>query len=281
MVLLLRQIHTAVFEIITMTGRILLHRNGLTGLVIATGLSSLSIITTTTTAGWGEQGRRWITLTIPITPTENVHGYSSISDYFGLYQRCTTTTTTTTTQQCTTSSTRRCVPFPEELNCPEEGNDAGLPSFCSMWRTARLILGLVVPLLQLCTLVAFIYFKTSTSTSTGRSMGRTTSVVPSDGSARSSPSSNSNGKKKMFMIPAAMLVLTGCAQGLGVVIIDYLFDHDPLFLVPGYQLGLSWYLGLLSAGVMFLTAFGMVIRASVLSPENEDVMVQVSEKSGV
>ncbi|KAK3994699.1 hypothetical protein QBC44DRAFT_38748 [Cladorrhinum sp. PSN332] len=145
-------------------------------------------------------------------------------------------------QRCTSpgSGPNRCVSFPEERKCSE----SDMP-FCNLWWTAGVLLGLAVPLMQVLTVVAFV---------------------------RCCP--------KKWKLPAGVLVLTSGVQGFGVTIMAYLFDHDELFWVPGYQLGLSWYLAFLSAGTMFLTACGMAIGASVLPTEKEYKLV-LSEKSGV
>lgn len=57
------------------------------------------------------------------------------------------------------------------------------------------------------------------------------------------------------------LTLFGCAKA-------YLFDHDDLFLVPGYRLDSAWYLSMFSAAIAVLCAFGLAISAYLLPPED-------------
>jgi hypothetical protein len=58
-----------------------------------------------------------------------------------------------------------------------------------------------------------------------------------------------------------------------------MFDHDDMFLVPGYRLDLSWYLCTFSAGVALLTGVGLAISAFVLPPE--DGYELLTDPSGV
>lgn len=48
----------------------------------------------------------------------------------------------------------------------------------------------------------------------------------------------------------------------------YLFDHDDQFIIPGWQLGASWYLALFSAVLSIVTVLGLVLSAYLLSPED-------------
>lgn len=59
----------------------------------------------------------------------------------------------------------------------------------------------------------------------------------------------------------------------------YLFDHDDLFLVPGYRLDSSWYLCTASAGVALLAGVGLAISGLVLP--QEDGYQLLSDPSGV
>lgn len=47
----------------------------------------------------------------------------------------------------------------------------------------------------------------------------------------------------------------------------YHFDHDQLFLVPGWHLGTSWYLCTTSTSLSVLSAVGLAISAYILPPE--------------
>lgn len=48
----------------------------------------------------------------------------------------------------------------------------------------------------------------------------------------------------------------------------YLFDHDDQFIIPGWQLGVSWYLTLFSALLGMVTVVGLVLSAYLLPPED-------------
>lgn len=61
-----------------------------------------------------------------------------------------------------------------------------------------------------------------------------------------------------------------------------------MFLVPGYKLGLSWYLALMSSGMLWLTASGIVIGSWILpgeggkeKKEEGEYYTLLSEKSSV
>lgn len=59
----------------------------------------------------------------------------------------------------------------------------------------------------------------------------------------------------------------------------YLFDHDDLFLVPGYELGMAFYLSAGSVVAAMLAAAGLAISAIVLP--REDGYEMLVERSGV
>lgn len=49
-----------------------------------------------------------------------------------------------------------------------------------------------------------------------------------------------------------------------------MFDHDDMFLVPGYRLDSSWYLCAAGAAVALLAAVGLAVAALVPLPGDGD-----------
>ncbi|KAJ4306275.1 Protein kinase of the Mitotic Exit Network [Collariella sp. IMI 366227] len=64
-----------------------------------------------------------------------------------------------------------------------------------------------------------------------------------------------------------------------MAVVAYLFDHDQMFLVPGYRLDSSWIMCLVSAGVAMLAGAGLVASAFLLPPEDGYQLLR--EPSGV
>ncbi|KAL2143688.1 hypothetical protein VTI28DRAFT_10118 [Corynascus sepedonium] len=135
-------------------------------------------------------------------------------------------------RRCTGS---KCVPFPEESRCADER------SFCSMWRTTGFLMNFAV-VAEFATLAGFL-------------------VVLLGGRIKRREGS---GWKAL----GGLLAAVAAAQFVGMAVVAYLFDHDDLFLVPGYRLDSSWYLCTVSAAVAFLTGLGLAISARLLPPED-------------
>ncbi|KAK4113839.1 hypothetical protein N656DRAFT_601984 [Canariomyces notabilis] len=147
----------------------------------------------------------------------------------GLHQRC--------KWSAGASSSRTCGPFPGDASC-----DGGRASFCSMWRTAGFLMNFAVAA-ELATIAGFVL------------VSRNARVKRHGG----------------WKILGFMLVVVAAAQFLSMAVVvshAYLFDHDDLFLVPGYYLDSSWYLCLSSAIIALLCAFGLAIAAYALPPED-------------
>lgn len=49
----------------------------------------------------------------------------------------------------------------------------------------------------------------------------------------------------------------------------YLYDHDDQFVVPGWNLDVSWYLATLSAAISLITAGSLVGSAFLMRPEGD------------
>ncbi|KAL2170994.1 hypothetical protein VTG60DRAFT_4009 [Thermothelomyces hinnuleus] len=151
-------------------------------------------------------------------------------------------------RRCSASTTgRKCVPFPEQWRC--EGDER---SFCSMWRTTGFLMNLAV-VAELAALAGFVVILVG---------GR----VKREGS----------GWKAL----GGMLAAVAAAEFLGMAIVAYAFDHDDLFLVPGYRLDSSWYLCTFSAGIALLAGVGLAISAMVLPPE-DGYQLLLGESGGV
>jgi len=139
-------------------------------------------------------------------------------------------------KRCASSTVgNKCVPFPEESRC--DGEDR---SFCSMWRTTGFLMNFAV-VAELATLVGFL-------------------VVLAGGRVKREGTG--------WKVLGGMLVAVAAAEFLGMAVVAYLFDHDDLFLVPGYRLDSSWYLCTISAGAALLAGVGLAISALVLPPED-------------
>ncbi|SPQ21981.1 5694e39c-5271-435a-a649-dba11c1f462f [Thermothielavioides terrestris] len=146
------------------------------------------------------------------------------------------------------SSTGRCLPFPDEARCQAGGSEGR--AFCSMWRSAGFLMNLAA-VAELATVVGFL-------------------AVMAGGKVK---------RQGGWKVLGGMLGAVAAAELVGMAVVAYLFDHNELFLVPGYRLDSSWYLCMLSAAVALLAAAGLAISAFVLPPE--DGYQLLSDPSGV
>ncbi|KAH6636803.1 hypothetical protein F5144DRAFT_195657 [Chaetomium tenue] len=137
------------------------------------------------------------------------------------------------------SSTGSCAPFPEPSRCDGSDGDGSGPSFCSMWRTTGFLMSFAV-VAELATLVGFL-------------------VILAGGRIK---------REGGWKVLGGLLAAVAAAQFLGMAVVAYLFDHDDLFLVPGYRLDSSWYLCTVSASAALLAGVGLAISALVLPPED-------------
>ncbi|KAK4154595.1 hypothetical protein C8A00DRAFT_32631 [Chaetomidium leptoderma] len=137
-------------------------------------------------------------------------------------------------RRCTSSAGGTCSPFPEKSRCEGDGR-----SFCSMWRTTGFLMNFAV-VAELATLVGFL-------------------IIMAGGKVK---------RQGGWRIPGGMLAVVAVVEFVGMAIVAYLFDHDELFLVPGYRLDSSWYLCTISAGAALLAGVGLAISAVVLPPED-------------
>ncbi|EAQ90722.1 hypothetical protein CHGG_02657 [Chaetomium globosum CBS 148.51] len=132
------------------------------------------------------------------------------------------------------SSTGSCAPFPEPSRC--DGSDGGTGrSFCSMWRTTGFLMSFAV-VAELATLVGFL-------------------VILAGGRVK---------REGGWKVSGGGCWLRWRRRSFWA----YLFDHDDLFLVPGYRLDSSWYLCTASASAALLAGVGLAISALVLPPED-------------
>ncbi|GAB1314057.1 hypothetical protein MFIFM68171_04267 [Madurella fahalii] len=136
-------------------------------------------------------------------------------------------------QRCT-SANKTCSPFPEEGRCEGEGR-----SFCNMWRTAGFLMNFVA-IVELAAIAGFI-------------------VIGSGGKVK---------RQDGWKVLGSMSVVVAVVQFATMAVVAYMFDHDDLFLVPGYRLGSAWYICMFSAAIALLCAFGLAISAYVLPPED-------------
>ncbi|KAK4457663.1 hypothetical protein QBC42DRAFT_278601 [Cladorrhinum samala] len=207
------------------------------------GLMGVAIATTLTLLSVSRP--YWITLSHP----------PLMSDSIGLYQRCTSSSSSSSSSQ-----TRTCNRFPDERKCPlNQGNTSNENSFCSMWSTAGAVTALIVPLMEFLTLaVMMVKFRFFDRRGGGGGRGGV-----------------QEGWKAIF--PAGMVILAAGFEGFGVAVMAYIFDNDEMFLVPGYELGLSWYLALMSSAMLWLTASWMVIGSWIL-PEGKEKKEEEEEE---
>ncbi|KAK4104025.1 hypothetical protein N658DRAFT_493515 [Parathielavia hyrcaniae] len=129
----------------------------------------------------------------------------------------------------------QCTRFPDEARCEGDGR-----SLCSMWRTTGFLMSLAT-VAELATVVGFL-------------------IILAGGKVRR----HGGG----WRILGCLLGAVAVAEFAGMAVVAYLFDHDDMFLVPGYRLASSWYLCAVSAGVALLAGAGLAISALMLPPED-------------
>lgn len=178
---------------------------------------------------------RWVSYTVS-SPSGG-----TVTDTIGLHRRC------------TYSPTGTCSPFPEEARCDGDGR-----SFCSMWRTTGFLMNFAT-IVELAAVIGVL-------------------IIVAGGKVK---------RQGGWKILGGLLGAVAGAEFVGMAIVvsvapsdlqiehagtdkgkAYLFDHDDMFLVPGYRLDSSWYLCTISAGVALLTGAGLAISAFVLPPED-------------
>ncbi|KAM7196510.1 hypothetical protein V8F20_006984 [Naviculisporaceae sp. PSN 640] len=128
-----------------------------------------------------------------------------------------------------------CTPFPDDKKCALNG-DQGL---CSMWKTTGFLMNLAI-VAELVTLIAFL-------------------IVMAGGKQK---------RERGWKVLGLMIGGVGLLEVAGMGIVTYLFNHDDMFLVPGYKLGAAWYLCTASAAITILVACGLALSAYVLPPED-------------
>ncbi|KAK3308945.1 uncharacterized protein B0T15DRAFT_123705 [Chaetomium strumarium] len=146
-----------------------------------------------------------------------------------------------------TSSTGTCSPFPDEIHCRRSAEGR---SFCFMWRTTGFLMSFSA-IMEIAAIVGFL-------------------IIMRGGKVR---------RQGGWKVLGVMMATAAAAEFIGMAVVAYLFDHDEMFLVPGYRLASSWYLCATSASVALLTAIGLSISALVLPPE--DGYQLLDEPSGV
>ncbi|EGX95886.1 hypothetical protein CCM_00540 [Cordyceps militaris CM01] len=137
-------------------------------------------------------------------------------------------------KSCSNLDGDRCTPYPTASLCQSERR-----YFCTLWRTAGWLASLSV-VLALAGLVSF-----------GITLG--------------------GGKYKRasgWPFVAGLVAAFAAVQLIVISAVAYLFDHDEQFVIPGWQLGVSWYLALSSALLGIATVVGLVLSAFVLPPED-------------
>ena len=129
-----------------------------------------------------------------------------------------------------------CHPFPRDEMCGAGGDEAQF--FCSTWRAIGLVASLAIAG-HIATVVAFL-------------------VVLAGGKAK---------RQSGWKLLGALMLLLAVAEFCVIGAVAYLYDNDDEFMVPGWYLDKSWYLGGVGATVTTLTALGLAFSAVVLPPE--------------
>ncbi|KAK3327160.1 hypothetical protein B0T19DRAFT_441178 [Cercophora scortea] len=142
-------------------------------------------------------------------------------------------------RRCTSTSTSGseiCVHFPSPRQC-DSTTDGG--RFCAMWRTTGFLMSLAV-VGELASIVGFL-------------------VIMAGGKMK---------RESGWRILGVLLGLVAGVQFCATALVTYALDNDDFFHVPGYRLDSSWYFATSSACIAVLSAFGLVISAFVLPPED-------------
>ncbi|KAK4192934.1 hypothetical protein QBC35DRAFT_482166 [Podospora australis] len=170
---------------------------------------------------------------------------SVVSDNIGLFRRC-------------ISSSAKCQPFPAPAN-PLIGHHperiSSFSFFCPHWRTARLQMTFVA-IVQFTTLMAILFTLYRQRLAAWRDT--------------MTPTKKGGGGVHYGIVIAGLLWLAAAGELVALGIVSYLFDHDDLFLVPGYELGPSFHLALISSGISLLAGVGLVMASWVLEEEEEE-----------
>ncbi|KAL2129600.1 hypothetical protein VTI74DRAFT_7534 [Chaetomium olivicolor] len=163
----------------------------------------------------------------------------TVTDTIGLFRRC-----HTSSPSSPSSATGKCAPFPDAARCRDDG------SFCSMWRTAGFLMSFAF-VVELATVVGFF-------------------IIMAGGKVK---------RQGGWKVLGGLLSAVGVVEVGAMAVVAYIYDHDQMFLVPGYRLDSSWLICLGSAGIAMLTGAGLVVSAVLLPPE--DGYQLLSEPSGV
>lgn len=86
-------------------------------------------------------------------------------------------------------------------------------------------------------------------------------------------------RERGWKILSMLLMVVAVIQFAAMALAAYLFDHDELFLVPGWRLDTPWILCTVSACVSALCALGLAVSAFALPAE--DGYIFLSNPSGV
>ncbi|OAA72629.1 hypothetical protein LEL_08413 [Akanthomyces lecanii RCEF 1005] len=137
-------------------------------------------------------------------------------------------------KSCSTLDGGRCSPYPTAALC-----QSGQRYFCTMWRTTGWLASFSV-VLGLAGLVAF-------------------AVTLGGGKYK---------RESGWPFVGGLIATFSAVQLIVISVVAYLFDHDDQFIIPGWQLGVSWYLALFSALLGMVTVVGLVLSAYLLPPED-------------
>ncbi|KAL2266282.1 hypothetical protein VTJ83DRAFT_5634 [Remersonia thermophila] len=179
-----------------------------------------------------------------VSYTTRLPSGATVTDAIGLRYRCTTSHASSGP-----GPTVACTPFPEASRRGAVGGQD--PSFGSMWRTAGSLVGLAV-------------------------VAELAAIVGIGAAAAAGKARRASGRWKAlsFVLAGVALVKVGA-----LAVVAYLFDHDDLFLAPGYRLDSAFYLCAGGVGVTMLVAAGLAISALVLPPA--DGYELLKDRSGV